>query len=310
MRIFLYEHLTASGIGREPGDPLHSMYREGLAMRDALAADLSRVPNCSVTFEEAPSEATLAIAPETDGVLFDLAKRYSSNWLGCSPEAIALAGDKLAMAAYWRERGVRAPATTDREPTRCEAFPVIWKPRDGCGSSATYLLKNAFDLASAAASRMSEPAGPMIVQEFVPGRAASLAFLCGPSGNVPLIPAFQQLSTDGRFKYHGGEMSIPAPLAERAIAIGSRAVSGVPGLKGYVGVDLVLGDAEDGSRDYAIEINPRLTTSYVGLRALAEFNLAEAMLAMALNQPLPALAWKAGRIRFASDGSVSPVDPV
>ena len=52
----------------------------------------------------------------------------------------------------------------------------------------------------------------------------------------------------------------------------------MPGLLGYVGVDLVLGDAADGSRDYAIEINPRLTTSYVGLRALADFNIAEAML--------------------------------
>ena len=52
----------------------------------------------------------------------------------------------------------------------------------------------------------------------------------------------------------------------------------MPGLSGYVGVDVVLGN--DG-RDWAIEINPRLTTSYVGLRALAGFNLAEAMLAVA-----------------------------
>ena len=34
------------------------------------------------------------------------------------------------------------------------------------------------------------------------------------------------------------------------------------------------------SGDRVIEINPRLTTSYVGLRALARFNLAEALLAV------------------------------
>jgi hypothetical protein len=43
-------------------------------------------------------------------------------------------------------------------------------------------------------------------------------------------------------------------------------------------VDLVLGDAADGSRDFAIEINPRLTTSYLGLRALARGSLAAALL--------------------------------
>ena len=35
----------------------------------------------------------------------------------------------------------------------------------------------------------------------------------------------------------------------------------VPGLKGYVGIDMVLSDDEC----YVIEINPRLTTSYLGL---------------------------------------------
>jgi predicted ATP-grasp superfamily ATP-dependent carboligase len=79
----------------------------------------------------------------------------------------------------------------------------------------------------------------------------------------------------------------------------------VPGLLGYVGVDLVLGDAADGSQDYAIEINPRLTTSYVGLRQLAEFNLAEAMLVAAAGKLEQPLRWKPGHVRFSSDGSTS-----
>ena len=51
----------------------------------------------------------------------------------------------------------------------------------------------------------------------------------------------------------------------------------MPPTVGYVGVDLVLGREPDGSEDVVIEINPRLTTSYVGLRAAARTNLAEAM---------------------------------
>jgi tyramine---L-glutamate ligase len=299
MRIFLYEHLTALGLGRDPGDALHGMYREGRAMRDALAADLAAIPDCSVTFDEAAErDAVIAIAPESDGVLLQLAERFANGWLGCSPEAIALTTDKLALANHWRANGVRTPATTDRDPTRCEAFPVVWKPRDGCGSTATFLLKDGFDLARAIASGPSEHTGPMILQEFVPGRAVSLAFLCGPRGNVPLIPAFQHLSTDGRFHYRGGELPIPADLAERAVALGTRAVNCVPGLNGYVGVDMVLGE----NADWAIEINPRLTTSYIGLRAVSWFNVAEAMIAAASGTPYSELTCSRKPVRFAPDG--------
>ena len=75
----------------------------------------------------------------------------------------------------------------------------------------------------------------------------------------------------------------------------------MPGLQGYVGVDVVLGDDR---RDWAIEINPRLTTSYVGLRALARFNLAEAMLAAVRGDPLPRLDWSPGPTEFTPHGRV------
>ena len=42
-----------------------------------------------------------------------------------------LTSDKLALADRWRAHGVPTPATTARAPTACEAFPVVWKPRDG-----------------------------------------------------------------------------------------------------------------------------------------------------------------------------------
>ena len=39
MRCFVYEYMTATGLGREPGSPEHAMYLEGRAMRDALAEE-------------------------------------------------------------------------------------------------------------------------------------------------------------------------------------------------------------------------------------------------------------------------------
>jgi predicted ATP-grasp superfamily ATP-dependent carboligase len=93
-------------------------------------------------------------------------------------------------------------------------------------------------------------------------------------------------------------------LNDRAQRLARRAIAPVDGLSGYVGVDLVLGAAGDGSEDVAIEINPRLTTSYVGLRALAEFNLAEAMLALALGRPLPERRYRDGVVEWSADGTV------
>ena len=323
MRVFVYEYMTATGTGREPGSPDHGMYLEGRAMRDAVAEDFARISDLEVVtldqFEDEDHEHeiwraaeecnwSLVIAPETDGQLDRdcWAIHYSaSRLLGPSVDAIRLASDKLALSEYWRARDIPTPATTDRAPTACEAFPVVWKPRDGAGSTDTFLVRDRFELATALAAR--HPYRSMILQEFVPGRAASVAFLCGSRGHVPLLPAFQLLGDDGRFKYEGGELPIPPDLAARAVKLGRRAVACVPGLLGYVGVDLVLGDAPDGSRDSAIEINPRLTTSYIGLRALADFNIADVMLRVAAGEEVGALRWKPGRVRFGPDGAVRTV---
>ncbi|MBO0700209.1 MAG: ATP-grasp domain-containing protein, partial [Zavarzinella sp.] len=144
--------------------------------------------------------------------------------------------------------------------------------------------------------------GPLIAQQYIPGMAASVAFLAGPSGMVPLAPCEQLLSDDGRFQYRGGRLPIRPDLAERAIRVATAAVACVPGLLGYAGVDVVLGD--DG-RDWAIETNPRITTSYVGLRALAKFNLAAAMLAAVRGERLPEVGWRDGRIEFTPDGRLA-----
>ncbi len=72
---------------------------------------------------------------------------------------------------------------------------------------------------------------------------------------------------------------------------------------GYLGVDLILGDHDDGSRDFVIEINPRLTTSYVGLRAASRSNLAQAMLDVAGGR-LPTLSFHNEPIEFDADGTV------
>ncbi|HZZ74262.1 MAG TPA: ATP-grasp domain-containing protein [Pirellulales bacterium] len=139
------------------------------------------------------------------------------------------------------------------------------------------------------------------LERFCPGHAASVAFLCGPTQQVSLAPCWQRLSGDGHFHYLGGAAPLPPDLAARATSVARRAIEALPQPRGYLGVDLVLGDDPHGGADFVIEINPRLTTSYVGLRALAETNLARAMLGATQHEPV-AVTFRTARVQFDACG--------
>jgi predicted ATP-grasp superfamily ATP-dependent carboligase len=86
--------------------------------------------------------------------------------------------------------------------------------------------------------------------------------------------------------------------------LANRALTSMPSVVGYVGVDLVLGSEPNGQEDAVIEINPRLTSSYIGLRAAAQSNLADAMWRIAQGD-LPQIDFSNRPIEFDTSGSVS-----
>jgi predicted ATP-grasp superfamily ATP-dependent carboligase len=137
----------------------------------------------------------------------------------------------------------------------------------------------------------------MRLERWCSGMAASVALLCGPTGVLPLAPCAQTLSDDGRLRYLGGWTPLSEPLRSRAEQLARRAAACLPTTVGYLGMDMVLGE-EPGS-DVVIEINPRLTTSYLGLRRLARENLADAMLGLANGRQVE-LSFARGRVEFAA----------
>ncbi|RPI29660.1 MAG: ATP-grasp domain-containing protein, partial [Actinomycetota bacterium] len=112
----------------------------------------------------------------------------------------------------------------------------------------------------------------ILVQRWVAGDAASVSLLVAGRGAVALSLNSQELRIGIPCDYEGGAAAIDHARRDEAFDLAARAVGLVPGLRGYVGVDLVL--APEGC--FLVEINPRLTTSYVGLRRALAFNLAEA----------------------------------
>jgi predicted ATP-grasp superfamily ATP-dependent carboligase len=118
-----------------------------------------------------------------------------------------------------------------------------------------------------------------------------------------LPPCWQRLSDDGRFTYEGGAMIEVPELARRATALAAGALDAMPAALGFVGVDLVLGNDPDGGEDVVIEINPRLTTSYVGLRRAVKQNLAQAIVDVAEGREVE-LALRPNLVEFSADGAV------
>jgi predicted ATP-grasp superfamily ATP-dependent carboligase len=141
------------------------------------------------------------------------------------------------------------------------------------------------------------------LEVYQPGLPASVSVLTGP-GRLHILPACRQLlSDDGQFRYLGGRAPLSADLCRRAESLGRAVAAVLPSAVGYFGIDLVLGDEADGSADVVIEVNPRLTTSYVGLRRIARMNLAEAMLLAARGEQVD-LSFDPGPVQFAADGEL------
>jgi predicted ATP-grasp superfamily ATP-dependent carboligase len=80
----------------------------------------------------------------------------------------------------------------------------------------------------------------------------------------------------------------------------------MPTAHGYVGIDVLLGRDPTGSGDLVVEVNPRLTTSYIGYRAACQTNLAEAMLAVCDGRE-GTIEFSERTIAFDSKGSASCV---
>ncbi|WP_264844752.1 ATP-grasp domain-containing protein [Caldinitratiruptor microaerophilus] len=331
--MLLAEYATGGGL---PGGPLEAgLLAEGLAMLTALLADFARsegyellsLVDCRTDRDSARrlrsaapgarieaiepgqlreelaerilwADAALVVAPETAGVLADLTaviERAGKLNLGSSAAAAALAGDKLLTFQRLADAKLPVPpclelAPGDPLPPPGWSLPVVVKPRDGCGAEGVRLVREA--------GRWEGEAG-YVVQPHIRGKHASASLLVSRGRAVALSLNAQHVRVSaGRYVYLGGRVPLAHPLAERALAVACRAAEAIPGLGGYVGVDLVL----SGGEAYVIEVNPRLTTAVVGLREVLPWNLADLLVGAARGELPAAPPALAGSVAFRKDG--------
>jgi predicted ATP-grasp superfamily ATP-dependent carboligase len=322
MKVFAYEHFSGGGLAGEPLPP--SLAREGDLMLTCLAGELAEVPDLEVLVTRDPRLPRLAggatlypaegeppaglfarglaeagmvwpTAPEGGGVLERLAAATLAagrTLLGCRPEAVRVAASKYATARALAARGIPVVPTYRRgDPLRGMPGPWVVKPDDGAGCEGLELLPD-----RAAASGRLADRNELVAQPWIEGQALSLSLLCGLSG-VLLLSCNRQV-----VRAHQERVELQAILVNDVIDHGGRFArladgigSAIPGLQGYVGVDLVLGP--DGP--VVLEVNPRLTTSYCGLRPALGCNTAAMVLELFRLGRVPLALLPRGRGRTA-----------
>jgi predicted ATP-grasp superfamily ATP-dependent carboligase len=303
---------------------LSDAWRERWVVPDDLDCFWSSQPaEWSMWWDVATTEAdaALIVAPETDGQLISLTQpRPLSNAMRLNADAasIALCGDKWALARHLEEHALPSPPTELERWQSPPAFPadgIVVKPRDGAGAQGIRRLLSAGEwLAQRRDVGRNPPTAPptWIRQPWIRGRSVSIAGLFAPERPTQWLPVVEQrLEVQRVVRYHGGV--VPAriePAAADAVrTLAASVAATIPGLAGYIGFDIVLPEA-DPARPLLIEINPRVTTSYVGYRHGCRPGLMARWLTLAcasteVVQSLTPLCWHGPTIGFTADGVIS-----
>ncbi len=252
-------------------------------------------------------DAALSIAPETDGILARLsaiAEEANIPLLSSDSTAVAIASDKALCYDLFRRARLPTPFTrlvsfsTAQQVADRVGYPVVIKPVDGVGCEGVCLVREPVELAGALALLSQATShDEIILQSFVAGAHASVSLLASREQSLPLSLNGQAIKVGSPFIYQGGAVPLSHPMAARALTLAQSAVRLIPGLRGYVGVDLILTADEA----MLIEINPRLTTSYVGLRQVIDLNLAAAIWDARFRDALPAKVRLFGQVIFTKD---------
>lgn len=309
MKLLILEYATARGIE----DP--SIVIEGRAMLQGLLEDFdSKNTSFLISHQSLPLEvgscqariisknvdewleedlsyydACLPIAPEEDFILYRITRAIEKHGLkviGSLSEGVFTCSDKWE--TYQALKNISPLINTEKiffddlkENTTSikglidyEKLKVV-KPADGVSCSGVRIVDSQRKLMAAALQIKKNSSSPFfLLQDFVEGDSCSVSLLSDGHKAIPISLNLQDINiNDSYIDYNGGKTPLDHPLKYEAFYVAKKAVESIRGLRGYVGVDLILGD-----HVHLVEINSRITTPYIALRKLVNFNLGQAVL--------------------------------
>jgi predicted ATP-grasp superfamily ATP-dependent carboligase len=326
MKILVFEYVTGGGLGAEPLPP--RLAREGGLMLEALVRDLAAIPEvrpvvlrdgrlpvppgleqAAEWVELAPASpwepvfrshaascaAVWPIAPETGGLLENLCRIVAAlnpALLSSPADTVRIAASKADTARRLAAAGVPVVPTALFDPARPPRFPAVVKPDDGVGCEGTRIIATAEDWRPL---EPGGPEGPWVVQPWVDGEALSLSALFG-GGRARLLAVNRQsvVRDSGGFRLQACVVNAVPDESGRFRDLADQVAAALPGLWGYAGIDLI----RSGRDSQVLEVNPRLTTSYAGLRRALRLNPAALVLDL----------WRTGRLPEFGPARTEPVE--
>ncbi len=320
MKILVFEYITGGGFNKQMLPD--SLAREGRLMLQALLDNLSGISgmelvvmldsrvtgsvsttgiNAVIINPEQNSheefarlaqrcDAVWPIAPEFDNILQTLCQTVEllGKILLTSPaRAIAITGNKFNTYQHLKQHHITTVPTQMLEDscafirtTQINSYlhhrEWIIKPVDGAGCADSYLISDPKDL-----ELMCTRKCHYVIQPHIHGKKTSLSCLFRRGSAWLLCANLQQFNIINR-QYHLAEIIVnhhPDPGVYQNVL--DNIARALPELWGYVGIDLI----ETPEQELVLEINPRLTTSFVGIYAALGLNVAETVLQLLEGKP-------------------------
>ncbi len=266
-------------------------------------------------------DAAIAIAPETDGILYDIVKKIEENdciSLNCPSHVLYKYLRKSAVYADLKRNNVSIPKTANAslneklsiisQKILSVGYPAIIKPEDSVGCSGISLIENKSQITSALKkvkkySNLQE----FLIQEYIQGNAASVSLLCDLSNTIFLTLNGQWITLQNPFsdsQYLGGFVPFESEMKDLAFKEAEKAVKALNPIRGYVGIDVILTER----KIYVVDVNPRFTTSYIGLRKILKRNPIELLLTILEKGKIPKKLEKVGYSFFVKTENSKIID--
>ena len=247
------------------------------------------------------ADAAYVVAPEPNHVLQSIVECIESTGtlsLNCRAAGIEQASDKAVLGEQVERLGLSFPKTIafDANSSSEEisqtirrelGVPIIIKPAKGAGCSGISIAQNVGQIAQAICKvKVETGCATLTAQELINGIPVSVSLITTGTEALPVSLNLQDITVatpDEGSTYNGGLVPFEHSLRDKAFKAAKLLAESLSGLRGYIGIDFVL--TQD--KAFVMEVNPRLTTSYVGLRKTANFNVPQAIIDSILKGELP-----------------------
>jgi tyramine---L-glutamate ligase len=266
-------------------------------------------------------DACLPIAPEGDKLLQELTliiEEHGVEVLGSSSNAVGITTNKFdtynalkhkvpvinTEKVYFNDLSNRNSEYIGHLRSLFKNnLPKVIKPADGVSCMGVWVVNSFKEFITAYDDLQKLTQLPyFLFQDFIYGTNVSVSLLSNGDSAIPLSLNFQDVHIDsGEVNYNGGRVPYKHELYEIGMETAKNAVESIDGLKGYVGVDMILDEGEN--KVHVVEINSRLTTPYVALRKIINFNLGVAIINSVYGE-LPAEIKLNGTAKFYKEDKI------